>query len=277
MQNTAMSVLDAHDHTIGKGQKVPTAGININADLSFANNDAVDLRSVQLFNQSVPLVLSSDRTCLSAVNGDLYYNNASGVSVQLTSGAAGIPNAGNGFQGNYQSSGAAAVYNSGTKTYTFLDQLAAQATLAFAGTSGPINVNGAIVATSGYKVVLDCFYSALSGSALATAFMGSAANPANTYRFVAPFSGCIRALTAVEYNATTITPATTLIFKLNINGVQQFIATMTQGQYKVTTTVAHNAVPAYSFSAGDEISVSYLTGSGWTQTTKYYASVIVEQ
>lgn len=44
--NGDLSAIDLHDHTTGKGVKVPTAGLNINADLSFNGFSAISLNIV---------------------------------------------------------------------------------------------------------------------------------------------------------------------------------------------------------------------------------------
>jgi hypothetical protein len=84
--NTALTSIDSHDHTSGKGLQVPTAGLNINADLPFAGFNATALRSTRFNSQSATLATGSDLNCLYVVNGNLYYNNASGVAVQVTAG-----------------------------------------------------------------------------------------------------------------------------------------------------------------------------------------------
>jgi hypothetical protein len=85
LNNTAFETIDTHDHTTGKGVQVPTAGININADLEFNSNAAKELSFVGLESQG-----SAPSTNLSVyVDGsnDLYYKNSSGTSVQLTNGS----------------------------------------------------------------------------------------------------------------------------------------------------------------------------------------------
>jgi hypothetical protein len=84
--NEAFEVIDAHDHTSEKGVKVPTAGLNINSDLSFNSFKAVSLLSTQYNSQASPLSGVTNSNSLSVSNGNLYYTNGSGVSVQLTSG-----------------------------------------------------------------------------------------------------------------------------------------------------------------------------------------------
>ncbi len=85
-QNTAMDVIDAHDHTTGKGVQIPTSGLNINANLQFNSNAAIELSFLGLETQgSAPSTVKS--IYVDATN-DLYYKNGSGTLVQITSGSA---------------------------------------------------------------------------------------------------------------------------------------------------------------------------------------------
>lgn len=88
--NTALEdVVDGHDHSSGKGTRVPTSGININADLEFNGYDATELRSTR-FEQQSSVAASDDIACLYVLSstGDLYYRNAGGTQIRLTSGGA---------------------------------------------------------------------------------------------------------------------------------------------------------------------------------------------
>lgn len=85
LNNTAFETIDSHDHTSGNGVQVPTAGININADLEFNSNAATELTFIGLESQG-----SAPSTNLSVYvdsSNDLYYKNNSGTSVQLTNGS----------------------------------------------------------------------------------------------------------------------------------------------------------------------------------------------
>lgn len=82
--NTALSLVDTHDHSSGKGVKVTPAGLNINSDLAFNSNDLTTVRTVMFDAQSATL---ADIRAIYSVNGDLYWNNGSGTAVQITSGA----------------------------------------------------------------------------------------------------------------------------------------------------------------------------------------------
>lgn len=83
--NVALSNnIDAHDHTSGKGVKIPTAGLNINDDLDLQTNDLINLRSSQYINSvsTIPDVRS-----IYVSSGNLYYNNNAGTPIQITSGS----------------------------------------------------------------------------------------------------------------------------------------------------------------------------------------------
>ncbi len=112
--NTALARVDAHNHTTGLGVPVPSDGLNINADLDFGNNGALNVRCVALtLLQSAP----SDLRSVYSYQGDLYYKNNGGVAVQLTTGniIAGTTGTITGLV-----SPASAAYNSTTKTLTLL-------------------------------------------------------------------------------------------------------------------------------------------------------------
>lgn len=92
--NSAIEVVDAHDHTSGKGVQVPTAGLNINATLSFNSNAATALTFLGLQAQgSAP---ATNVTVYVDGSNDLYYKNAAGTSVQITAGSS-IASAGSGI------------------------------------------------------------------------------------------------------------------------------------------------------------------------------------
>lgn len=86
--NTALGLVDAHDHSTGKGAKVTPTGLNINADLPIGSNNLTGARSVRLSSNGAVLALPTDVGCIFNVNGDLFWSNNAGTAVQLTSGSA---------------------------------------------------------------------------------------------------------------------------------------------------------------------------------------------
>ncbi len=85
--NTAFDLVDAHDHTSGKGPRVPSAGILINTDLTFGGYSAVQLKTTSYQSQGSSLS-SGTTNAVYSVLGDLYWNNGGGTAVKITNGGA---------------------------------------------------------------------------------------------------------------------------------------------------------------------------------------------
>lgn len=80
--NSAFSVVDQHNHTFGSGVQVPTAGLNINSDLSFNGYSAINLKgSVYADVQGVAPVATGQ---IYVNNGDLYFLDGSGTAIPIT-------------------------------------------------------------------------------------------------------------------------------------------------------------------------------------------------
>lgn len=117
--NTAFGGVDAHDHSPGYGLPVPSAGININSDLEFNGFNATEFRSVRFQDLLLAPSDPADLTCLSAVGGDLYYNDGNGVQIQITAGGALNAASVGGIGGDYGSSDASVFYTLANQTYSF--------------------------------------------------------------------------------------------------------------------------------------------------------------
>ncbi|MCP3681252.1 MAG: hypothetical protein GY861_01050 [bacterium] len=111
MLNTALSTVDAHDHTTGYGKKITPAAINMNASLDYSNQLAIDMKGLSLATQLSGL---TDARTIYSLSGELYYRDASSNSVQITS--SGSVNAGAGSIGGLPSGNAAVTYVGGTTT-----------------------------------------------------------------------------------------------------------------------------------------------------------------
>lgn len=85
--NASLSIVDQHNHTSGQGVQVPPAGLNINSNLTFQNNQATNLKASAYTAQSSLATLDA----LYVKGVDLYYNDGSGNVIKLTSG--GLVNA----------------------------------------------------------------------------------------------------------------------------------------------------------------------------------------
>ena len=101
--NTALEVVSEHDHTSGKGKKVPTAGLDINANLNFQSKKAYGLFSSQFSDNATPLTGASNASSVSVSSGNLYFTNGAGNSIQITSGGSLVTSPGTFQTLSYQS------------------------------------------------------------------------------------------------------------------------------------------------------------------------------
>jgi hypothetical protein len=114
--NADLAVIDAHNHTSGKGALVPVAGLDIDADLSLATHALTDVTKAVLLDQGSVATLNA----VYAVGGDLYWTNGGGTPVQITSGNSvnvGVTGNISGMIGS-----CSVAYDSGTLSYEFLDE-----------------------------------------------------------------------------------------------------------------------------------------------------------
>lgn len=121
--NANFTALDNHDHTAGKGNKVPSGGININADLSFGGFTITSLGKLAFSAITAPTAGSKNLFVNSADN-ELYWRSNAGVNVKLTAGASINTSLVGGIVGDYSAVGAALAYDDTNKQYTFKDQSA---------------------------------------------------------------------------------------------------------------------------------------------------------
>ena len=110
--NTALEVVDAHDHTPGNGLAITPEALDIDSDLDFQGNAAKLLSRVELVSQAATSVLPG---AVYVVGGDLWFTNAAGTPIQLTVGS--TPAAGGGSISGMTGTTASASYDSGTKAF----------------------------------------------------------------------------------------------------------------------------------------------------------------
>ena len=80
--NAALDVVDAHDHSSGKGVRVTPSGLNINTDLPFNSYQATGLKGVVLTDQNTATYLTNAAVFRSGK--ELYYRDSTGTLVQIT-------------------------------------------------------------------------------------------------------------------------------------------------------------------------------------------------
>lgn len=112
--NTALELVDAHDHSSAKGVKITPAGMNINATLEINSQDITEVNSLSLDTRaSAPSTLRA----LYSKSGDLYFKNTAGTEVQVTNGGtiAGTP----GSITNLGDGGSSAVFSDINEDFTW--------------------------------------------------------------------------------------------------------------------------------------------------------------
>lgn len=114
--NTALGLIDSHNHAPGSGSLIGTAGIRVDADFDFASFNAFGLRTIRVSDQTSITIGSTDRRAVYSKSGDLYYVNSAGAEVQITSGSS-VAGATGSITG--LTSPASAVYSSITGGFSF--------------------------------------------------------------------------------------------------------------------------------------------------------------
>lgn len=126
--NTALATtIDAHDHTTGKGVRIPTAGLNINANLDF-NDFGLDAVGYYAMTAIAQPAGAHPIAVFASVQGgvtELFYEDDQGRDIQITNNGTvgGTVNIDKGFTGDYDSTPgtgtASAYYDSASATFVF--------------------------------------------------------------------------------------------------------------------------------------------------------------
>jgi len=118
--NAAWANYDDHRHESGNGLRIRTAGIDINADLTFGSLYAPTNLHRLTFASIVALTSNNKSLFVNASDNELYWRSNTGTNVKLTTGnALNVAAFTGGFGAGYSSAGAAADYDDSTEQYTF--------------------------------------------------------------------------------------------------------------------------------------------------------------
>ena len=82
--NENFTTIDQHDHTSGKGVQLTPSALNINSDLEFNGNAAIELKRLTFDSSATG---SGTNYSVYQSGGNLYWYNGSGQAVQITNGA----------------------------------------------------------------------------------------------------------------------------------------------------------------------------------------------
>jgi hypothetical protein len=141
--DTALTVIDQHNHTSGQGLPIPTAALDINADLSFNEFNLTNIRGSIFNNYGSPLSLVTDKNIVYVSSGELFFNNAAGQQTQITlNGAVDTSNSGN-IQG-MAGTNASVVYTNINGTFSFYSNTGIPASMDF----GPIYIGNTTSTTN---------------------------------------------------------------------------------------------------------------------------------
>lgn len=146
--NSALATVDSHSHVPGQGVQIPVNGLNINADFPLNSFNLTLARSLRMVNAASPLGLASDVTCLYAAGGDLWYNNANGQQVKVTSGSTINVSSTGTIGGDYGSPGVPAAVDyfiTPANTYYFYQDTNQYAPIAV----GPVTISGTSASANG--------------------------------------------------------------------------------------------------------------------------------
>lgn len=119
--NAALTLIDAHDHTTGKGIKITPSAMNINADLAFGDYFISALGKVSFTAIAAPST-GSKSLFVSSADNELYWRTNAGTNVKLTSGTTLNTSLVGGIVGDYASVGAEVAYDDANDRYTFKQQ-----------------------------------------------------------------------------------------------------------------------------------------------------------
>jgi hypothetical protein len=198
--NAAFALVDAHDHTSGKGVAVPVAGLDIDDDIAMGGNG---LTGVGLVDFTTVAALASGANVLftSSADGELYWRTTGGTNVKLTSGSSINTSLVGGIGGDYSTVGADLNYSDADKVYTHKIETGTWARSA----SGPVRIYEYNTSESVY--VEHAVAAALASSYTVTwpaAVPGAAALMQVSAAGVMSFSNTTtQEITAADFNHTT--------------------------------------------------------------------------
>lgn len=236
--DAALALIDAHDHTTGKGTRVPTAGMNINADLTFSGLYAPTNLQRASF-ASVAALSSNNKSIFVGTDHELYWRSNAGANVKLTSNAAlNVAAFAGGIGGDYTSVGAAVAFDDAGDRYTFKQQGGVWARMASGdvrlfetGTSDAVFVGLAAPAALASSYTMT-FPTALPGStSLAQVSSAGVISASNTVANAVTLSGGIANNVALTLGATA--------------AVDQSIAISGTGRYKHGLFERHYHISAF--------------------------------
>lgn len=127
--NDVFELIDQHDHTTGKGARIPSAALRINADVSWAslgtNYSITDTKALDFAPQAAADVAGyASALFVSSADNNLYFRNSLGTNVKVTDGSTLNVSIVGGIGGDYSTVGALVDYDDANDTYRFRQETA---------------------------------------------------------------------------------------------------------------------------------------------------------
>lgn len=119
--NACFALVDAHDHTSGKGVAIVSAALSINADVAWGGYGITGIGRVD-FSTVAALAAGANVLFVSSADGELYWRTTGGTNVKLTDGSSINTTLVGGIVGDYSSVGAEVAFSDADQVYTFKDQ-----------------------------------------------------------------------------------------------------------------------------------------------------------
>lgn len=247
--NQALTQVDSHNHSSGQGVQIPTAGISINADLSFNSFNATTLRSARMVNQGAPLGTATDINCLYASGGNLYFNSNAGQQVQITAGAALNAASIGGIGGDYVTSGASVFFTNATKTYFFYQTANTTGSM----DCGQVTIHDNVASANGVTIK--------SPSSLAANYSLTfpAALPASLTSFLAYSTAGVGAFVAPDASTVEISSSTLRIKDLGVTTAKLADASVTQAKLAAVNIQTSSSCADFSTASATLVAVTNLS------------------
>lgn len=118
--NDCLELIDAHDHSPGRGLRIKTAAINIDADLTFSGKSLTNLGQLKFAEIAEP-VGGATTLYVDSTTHELYWITSGGSHVKLTNGASINTSLVGGIVGDYTAVSAEVAFDDSNKRYTFKD------------------------------------------------------------------------------------------------------------------------------------------------------------
>jgi len=118
--NASLDAIDLHNHTAGAGVRIPAGGLNLTTDVTLNGTAALTNAKALAFTTQASYTVSKS-LWVKTSDGELYWRNASGTDVKMTSGGTLNISIVGGILGDYAAAAAAVYYDDSAQAYRFLE------------------------------------------------------------------------------------------------------------------------------------------------------------